>query len=588
MAATTSLQAIRNKLKPIAGLMLATALLVIPTETRAQTSPSSPQVLSSNQQPLNYTVLHVDAANGSDQQGTGDATKPYKTITQALQLARPGVSNVILLAPGHYSQTSGETFPLHLRPGITIQGNAGEARNTMIFGSGEVGSDNGIHSATIVTADRSGLANVAISNPKGTGVWITTGSPILRRVALVSNEGTGIHVRNSNPVIENSYFNHNQHGLVIEGTSRAVVRGNYFEATGQALSIASPATPTVNNNRIARNDVGIALKNNARPILEANVLNANRRNGVVEVDPVVAVESTPNSEQTELLAVQVPEVARTVRPVVPRPESATVSILSVADNEPADTSAGESVPAPGARRNLTPAVAPVDTAEAQPTESVKTVPTDYPASILSALSSPSPEHFPVIEQPVSLAAPELTEPAADITTHDHEVALNLGESGSPEDAIPIAVIPVDGNDVASEPVGINERKVGISQLLARLNNRQSESIIEDNTDRHSAINSIEIPGQRLPVPAVAIPSVRGSNQLPPPGTTSLARSFRYRVLVNMGDAEGLETLVPDAFRTQVGNRTFMQAGAYVDEVEAQERLEWLEDNGINARINIRN
>ncbi|MEM9804722.1 MAG: DUF1565 domain-containing protein [Cyanobacteria bacterium P01_D01_bin.56] len=588
MDATTSLQAIRNSLKPIAGLMLVTALLVTSTETKAQTSPSTPQVLSRNQQPPNYTVLHVDAANGSDRQGTGDATKPYKTITQALQLARPGVSTVILLAPGHYSQTSGETFPLHLSPGITIQGNAGEARNTMIFGSGEVDNGSTPHSATIVTADRSGLANIAISNPKGTGVWITTGSPILRRVALVSNEGAGIHVRNSAPVIENSYFNRNQHGLVIEGDSHAVIRGNYFEATGQALSIASPATPTINNNRIARNDIGITLKNNARPILEANVLDENRRNGVVIVDPVAAAGSTPDPEQTELLAARATEVDRTALPIVPSQGSTTVSTPNVVDTETADIAAVESVPETRPGQNLAPAVAPVDTAETHTAESVKTVSPDYPASMLSTPLSPSPEHFPVIEQPVSLVTLEHTEPATDTTIHTQEVALHLSESGSPEDAIPIAVIPVDGHEIASEPVGNNERKAGISQLLARLNNRQSESITENNTDRHSAINSIEIPSQRLPVPAIAIPSARGSNQLPPPGTTSLARTFRYRVLVNMGDAEELETLVPDAFRTQVGNRTFMQAGAYVDEADAQERLEWLEDNGIDARINIRN
>ena len=76
--------------------------------------------------------------------------------------------------------------------------------------------------------------------------------------------------------------------------------------------------------------------------------------------------------------------------------------------------------------------------------------------------------------------------------------------------------------------------------------------------------------------------------LTPPGTVSLARTFRYRVLVDMADAEALQNLVPDAFRTQVDNRMFMQAGAYIDEAEAQERLDWLREQGIDGQINLRN
>ena len=55
----------------------------------------------------------------------------------------------------------------------------------------------------------------------------------------------------------------------------------------------------------------------------------------------------------------------------------------------------------------------------------------------------------------------------------------------------------------------------------------------------------------------------------------------------MADSDELQTLVPDAFRTRVGSDMFMQAGAYVDEVDAQERLGWLRENGIDGRVDLR-
>ncbi|MEO0867817.1 MAG: DUF1565 domain-containing protein [Cyanobacteria bacterium J06642_11] len=628
MAATPDTHIIQKPLKSLTGLLLALATLAISEPARAQVSTPSPQVLSRNQQSQNYTILHVDAANGSER-GTGEATKPYKTVTQALQVARPGVSTVILLAPGHYSQASGESFPLRLRPGITIQGNTGEARNTIIVGSGQVQNNGSTHSATIVTADRSGLANVAISNPKGDGVWITAGSPIVRRVVFVSNRGAGIHVSQSAPIIENSYFNLNAQGLVVEGSSQAIVRGNYFEATGRAISVSSPATPTINNNRIARNDVGIALKNNARPTLEANVLDGNRRNGVVEVDSVaIAPTTAPNNLQTvrttevtgispevslaprETIAISrpapVPETALAVEPNIgpsrramatelslapaPVPITGTPETQAIAPDETTTNRAFSAVPA---ARPLSIKAPPLQqdrieesshTQEDNQSEAVVTVET--PLDRASTAATGSIEEFS--NQPLFSTTPHQN--PADLTSENQVVAINSDEAIDPE-AIPIAVIPVDGDAMISAAPTANEKQEGLSKLLARLNDGELEPAVEVTTTDYPEIipiSTTSTPSQRLPVPAVAIPSGQGTQRLAPPGTRSLARAFRYRILVEMDNANHLKTLVPDAFRTRVGNRTFMQAGAYVDEAEAQERLDWLEDNGIQASINVRN
>ena len=508
----------------LATLFLAVCITPLPVaaQTEAQESflsqapaQHSLNIGSSSQ---SYSVLHVDAATGSDEPGFGSADQPYRTITQALQMA-PNTSTVILLAPGHYSRASGEEFPLRLRPGITIQGNAGETRNTIIVGGGELQSSNGTPNATIVMTDRSGLANVAVSNPKGSGVWVTAGTPIVRRVAFVSNAVAGMQISEGSPVVENSYFNRNQYGMTIQGNGHATIRENYFEATGRAITVVNPAVPVINNNRIARNSVGITLKNNARPVLEANVLDDNRRNGIVEVDePTTAVVSIPAASVT----------------------TASASVVNT-----------ETVPVKISEGQEQPAVLPNQ---------------DSDTDIASVRHRNSQN--------------------AAVVLRTNSEARNFDE------AIAIAVIPAEVSEGIQNE--ISEQHDGISKLLARL--RQSSATAIPTVENHGVTipdtsmsdramaNTAE---QRLPVPSATIPSSHSSNRLTPPGTIAVAETFRYRVLVDMADIDALHHLVPDAFRTQLGSQTFMQAGAYVEQAEAQTQVEWLAEQGIDAQLNVR-
>lgn len=547
---------------------MAAAMTTIPAYGQESPSSSSRDQYALSQSSQSYSVLHVDAVTGHDQQGVGSPEQPYRTITQALRMA-PATSTVILLAPGHYSQDSGEHFPLRLRPGITIQGNAGEARNTIIAGGGEFQDGNATEYATIVTADRSGLANVTVSNPKGSGVWITVGAPILRRVALVSNAVSGVQVTDGAPVIENSYFHRNRYGLTIQGNGRAMVRGNYFEATGRAITVASPATPIINNNRIARNDVGIALKNNARPLIEANVLDDNERNGVVEVETAMAV-SPASANQADVVAVKLSEVSHESHtPGVLGQERSAVLIRSEAETPEAEINIAARQP------EFEPNVA----AEAD-------TPAVMPAEMLDADESGGAIASYRQRLTASPAAP------APVT------ADRAAENSASDDAIPIAVVPATIPEITANDPPNQERREGITKLLARLNRSPApvssppvEEAVE-NTDVATpvapTINTTNS-DERLPVPSVAIPSGPGAtSSLTPPGTVALAETFRYRVLVDMANAETLRGLVPDAFRTQVDGRVFMQAGAYIDEADAQERLEWLQENGVDGQINLRN
>lgn len=599
MNATTSM---KNLLTLLVTAVMATALPAIAQETPPT---DSQQIMSRGQSPQNYDVLYVDAVTGNDQQGIGSPEQPYRTITQALRMA-PATSTVILLAPGHYSQDSGESFPLRLRPGITIQGSSGETRNTIIFGGGESQVGNVTQNATIVTADRSGLANILVSNAKGSGVWIPSGAPVLRRLALVSNTIAGIQVTDGEPVIENSYFHDNQHGLIIQGNGRALVRGNYFEATGRAITVTSPATPNINNNRIARNQVGIALKNNARPLLNANVLDSNGRNGVIEVEPTAAL-ATPSVGDASTVLASSEQTAKPIANNTSASDNTDGSDYVREQNYPAVLSASETSSSTVIRRSaIAQADDPVTTANIS-TDIADINNDDAELSNVSDVGSvdrptirtaPAPmigETQPTVDGSTATEIQQTSLPDEPVASLVFEPVIEQSiDDVEVDEAISIAVIPAaNALEVSHNNAASSERREGISKLLARLNGSlANESSASEESDAISApdIPIADIPrnSQRLPVPSVTIPSGSGSLTLTPPGTIALTQTFRYRVLVDMADTENLKQLVPDAFRTRIGNRMFMQAGAYADEVEAQERLEWLQRNGIEGRVDVRN
>lgn len=575
-----------TRAKTLGSMLLALTALMTTVPAKAQTVPHTQITLS--QQTQNYTVLHVNAATGSDQRGAGSAEQPYQTITQALQMA-PVTSTVILLAPGHYSSASGEQFPLRLRPGITIQGSAGATRNTIIVGSGEFRDGSTEQNTAIVTSDRSGLANITVSNPKGSGVWISEGAPILRRVALVANAVAGVQVTAGAPLIENSYFHQNPNGLAIQGNSRATVRENLFEATGRAITVASPATPTINNNRIARNDVGIALKNNARPVLNANILNGNQRNGVVEVEPVAAETATveviaPEPVALEPVALEPRATGQEIPAVLTRPESVAAAVKAPA--VPDQTETAET--AETAETNETVLDEAADEAAGGAISDIvafrQHLASSSGSAPVAAVTQP-----PILQRQQAASASTADDSGLEVSQTDFDAPLSIEES---EEGVPIAVIPVEETEPSlDQEVQTRESgREGVSKLLARL---QQPAAAVSPTAAPPAdhvtppADLVAVSSQRLPVPSATIPSGGGSGNLTPPGTVSLVRTFRYRVLVDMADADDLHSLVPDAFRTRVGGRMFMQAGAYADEAEAQERLTWLRENGVESKIDLR-
>ncbi|MEM9007093.1 MAG: DUF1565 domain-containing protein [Cyanobacteria bacterium P01_F01_bin.86] len=264
-------------------------LLAAPSEPIAEADTGSGSAIAQNANSQGYTVLHVNVAAGSDTQGSGTQLQPLQTITHALSIAQP--NTLILLSEGVYSAGTGETFPLQMRSGVTVQGAAGPNTADVVIQGGDsyVSPTQGVQNVTILGVNNAGLANVTISNPhtSGVGVWIESGSPIIQEAAFFQNGSTGVYIAGSgSPIIRNSYFSENgEAGLIINGPSSAQIQGNIFENTGTGISVAPEATPAIADNDISHNVDGLVIHADAQPVLENNQISRNRRNSILDYSP---------------------------------------------------------------------------------------------------------------------------------------------------------------------------------------------------------------------------------------------------------------------------------------------------------------
>ena len=241
------------------------------------------------QTPVNAqsNVLFVNPGVRDETIANGSEPAPFKTITQALRVAQP--NTVIRLSTGTYSTSFGETFPLILKPGVSIQGDPRtRGRNIIIQGGGIFISPTfARQNITILGANQAHINGVSIINPnrRGYGLWIESSSPVVTNNTFTGNRHDGISMAGeSAPIIRSNYFYQNgANGITIYGTSRPEVRDNIFEKTGFGINIAQKATPVVIGNRITRNRSGVVVQANAKPKLRDNVIEWNTEDGVVAI-----------------------------------------------------------------------------------------------------------------------------------------------------------------------------------------------------------------------------------------------------------------------------------------------------------------
>jgi parallel beta-helix repeat protein len=238
------------------------------------------------QVPVTGAVIYVNPATGADAANGGtSAATPYKTITFALSKAQPGT--LIQVAPGNYNKESGETFPLLLKPGVTLQGDeSNKGQGILITGGGYYTSKTFARQDITILADNgSAIAGLTVTNPnqRGTGVWVESSNPIIKNNTFTNNVREGVFVTGTgNPKVESNIFVQNQgNGISIAKSSQGEIRNNLFQDTGFGLAIGGASTPLVIENQIVQNQDGLFISETAKPVLRKNVIQNNKRDGVV-------------------------------------------------------------------------------------------------------------------------------------------------------------------------------------------------------------------------------------------------------------------------------------------------------------------
>ncbi|AUS99593.1 hypothetical protein CLI64_03860 [Nostoc sp. CENA543] len=247
----------------------------------------------SNQMPLGertisqVNILFVNPSVGDDKTGNGSENAPWRTITQALQVAT--ANTVIKLAPGTYTEATGEVFPLMLKAGVTIQGDpTNQGQGIIIQGGGQFLSRSfGGQNVAIVGANQAELTGVTVTNtnPRGYGLWIESSNPVITANTFTGSTQDGVAVAGKGtPTITKNYFDRNgANGITISGTSQAQIRENIFVQTGFGINVTQNAAPILIGNRLQDNRAGIIVQGKARPILRQNVITNSKEDGLVAI-----------------------------------------------------------------------------------------------------------------------------------------------------------------------------------------------------------------------------------------------------------------------------------------------------------------
>lgn len=221
---------------------------------------------------------------------TGEASQPFKTLTQALRQVQPGTRLQIL--PGTYSNATGESFPLRVPMGVTLQGATNPSGATIISGGGNFESESfGMQTATLLLVDTAQVQDLTIINPteRGTGIWIENSNGVVQRCQLRNCRRDGVFVTgNSLPLVMNNQFQGNgASGISLVRNSKGEVRGNVFEQTGYGIAVSDEAAPLLAANQLQNNRSGIVLSRSSRPVLRDNHAGNNQEYGLVVLDRAV-------------------------------------------------------------------------------------------------------------------------------------------------------------------------------------------------------------------------------------------------------------------------------------------------------------
>ncbi len=229
-------------------------------------------------------ILHIDAVSGNDSSADGSKLKPFKTITRALAVARPRA--LLQLAPGEYSEASGEQFPLVLNAVDLVGDEASRGEAIKIVGSGKNMSPTFANqNVAVVIGKEVVMRGVTITNPvnRGYGVWVESVSPVIRNNTFVGSQHDGLFITGTSAakVTGNYFLNNKSDGLTAADLSTPTIENNVFERTGFGMNVTGRAKPKIIGNTIRNNVDGIIIEGRSSPVLRRNTIQNNQRSGVV-------------------------------------------------------------------------------------------------------------------------------------------------------------------------------------------------------------------------------------------------------------------------------------------------------------------
>ena len=270
-------------------LALLSSLLLLSVNHRVLAQlPISKAVQTLAQTPLSAAILYVDASIGQDG-SDGSLARPLRTIAAALQRAKSGTT--VKLAPGTYSQQTGETFPLVIPEGVILQGDeVSRGQTTIITGSGyRLSPTFAGQNMTLWIGKTAQVRGITVTNKvtRGTGIWIESANPIIaptiENCTFTQNNREGVFVTGTaNPTITNNIFTLNGgNGIAIANNAKGQIESNVFQNTGFGLTLSENAQPVVTRNQITQNVDGLYINGGARPVLRGNLIANNQRDGIV-------------------------------------------------------------------------------------------------------------------------------------------------------------------------------------------------------------------------------------------------------------------------------------------------------------------
>jgi parallel beta-helix repeat protein len=519
-------------------------------------------------------VLLVDPRRGNDTLASGSQKAPFKTITQALKkVVRPNA--VIQLAAGTYSAQTGETFPIRLKPNVTIQGNSrNRGQGIVIQGGGRfVSPTSAVQNIAILGANQAQLIGVTVSNlnRRGYGLWIESTNTVVINNTFTTNKHDGISVVGSGaPTIRSNYFSGNgANGLTIYGTARPEVRENVFDNNGFGVNVNQQAIPILIGNRITRNKDGIVVQASAQPFLRNNIIENNSRDGLVAIAQSLPDLGTANQPGNNIF--------RNNGRYGIHNAVKNQTIAAFGNQVSGDRTAGQ-IDFTNTAVRPTLANRPALSSSQVPHSSSENFAIEIPVEVVS--STETTKSPTLAARPPAISIP--TAPSR--TTQPTRSSQTSSTQTRPLQETTVIEIPVP------PPISATPKATPTVLTPPPLSNSGSVNL--------GGISSNLLPVPNAPIPlgnpgsSPAVFVARGTlsstpGSPPPPPLKVISLGPRFRVVVEAKDSDQqaqIRSLVPDAFRSSYRGRAVIQVGSFKERAKADEIIHLMTNNGFDPII----